>query len=264
MGFGVYGSIVQLLESADHWRDVGYDVLSGELETNKEVRVVRPDRNSPAHLPTIEGFPLVDWFSANSLEGEVGWIAQQIVAFLTAGLNAEEIAVISLDDRNAKAYLSKVGERLALEGIASNNIIADPYNEPPFTIPGKVSLSTVYRAKGNEAAAVFALGVDAVEIKARDGRNKLFTAFTRSKAWLRVSGLGKLQVFKELQLATQLAPEMKFVMPDLAAIETIQRGLSRKQARAKAARDEYVKKLKAAGYSEDEIDEEMTLGLKSE
>jgi hypothetical protein len=76
--------------------------------------------------------------------------------------------------------------------------------------------------------------------------------------------LGVLQVFKELELATKFAPEMKFVMPDLAAIETIQRGLSRKQARAKAARDEYVKKLKAAGYSEDEIDEEMTLGLKSE
>ncbi len=226
MGFGVYGSIVQLLESADHWRDVGYDVLSGELETNKEVRVVRPDRNSPAHLQAIEGFPLVDWFSANSLDEEVGWISQQISAFLQAGLNAEEIAVISLDDRNAKAYLLRVGERLALDGIASNNIIADPYNEPPFTVAGKVSLSTVYRAKGNEAAAVFALGVDAVEIRGRDGRNKLFTAFTRSKAWLRVSGLGVLQVFKELELATKLAPEMKFVMPDLAAIETIQRGLS--------------------------------------
>ena len=50
---------------------------------------------------------------------------------------------------------------------------------------------------------------------------------------------------------------MKFVMPNLAEIETIQRGLSRKQAKAKAARDEYIRKLRVAGYSDYEIDEEL-------
>ncbi len=129
----------------------------------------------------------------------------------------------------------------------------------PFTLTGKVSLSTVYRAKGNEAAAVFAVGVDAVEIKGRGGRNKLFTAFTRSKAWLRVSGIGPLadRVFAELKVANDSAPEMKFIMPDLRVIDTIQRGFSKKQAAARAAREQYVKRLKAAGFSDEEIEEEI-------
>lgn len=203
LGFGIYGSIVQLLESADHWQDVGYDVVSGELKKGDHVKLVRPDRNSPVHIAENDDFPLVAWFQASSIEEEVSWICQQIRSFIESGLEPEEVAVISLDDRNAKNYLSRVAESLALEGIPSNNIIADPYNEPPFSMAGKVSLSTVYRAKGNEAAAVLAVGVDAVELRVRDGRNKLFTAFTRSKAWLRVSGIGKskLPVFEELEKA---------------------------------------------------------------
>lgn len=260
MGFGVYGSIVQMLESAEHWQDVGYDVSSGPLVTGKQVEVVRPDRNSPVQIPPIDGVNLVDSYAGASLDDETLWVAKQIKQFVAAGLQPEEIAVISLDDRHAKAYLSKVGEQLALERIASNNIIADPYNEPPFTIPNRVSLSTVYRAKGNEAAAVFAVGVDAVDTKTRDGRNKLFTAFSRSKAWLRVSGIGQLPVLTELSKAISLAPKIRFVMPNLAEIETIQRGLSKKQARAKAARDEYIRKLKAAGYSDEEIDDELAMG----
>lgn len=261
MGFGVYGNIVQMLESAEHWQDVGYDVTSGPLVTGKQVEVVRPNRNSPVQIPHTEGVNLVDSYAAKSIEDETAWVATQIKGFVAAGLQPDEIAVISLDDRNAKNYLSRVGEELALREIASNNIIADPYNEPPFTLPNRVSLSTVYRAKGNEAAAVFAVGVDAVDTKTRDGRNKLFTAFSRTKAWLRVSGIGQLPVLGELSRAIGLAPKITFVMPNLAAIETIQRGLSKRQAKAKAAREEYIRKLKAAGYSDEEIDDELAMGI---
>lgn len=261
MGFGVYGAIVQMLESAEHWQDVGYDVTTGPLVTGKQVEVVRPDRNSPVQVPHTDGVDLIGSHSATSLDDETTWVATQIKGFVTAGLQPDEIVVISLDDRNAKNYLSRIGEQLSLRGIASNNIIADPYNEPPFTISNRVSLSTVYRAKGNEAAAVFAVGVDAVDTKTRDGRNKIFTAFSRSKAWLRVSGIGQLPVLTELNKAISLAPKMRFVMPNLAAIETIQRGLSKRQEKAKAAREEYIRKLKVAGYSDDEIDDELAMGL---
>lgn len=178
-------------------------------------------------------------------------------------LGPEEILIISLDDRHAKPYLAKIAEGLAFGGVASNNVIADPYNEPPFTITGKVTLSTVYRAKGNEAAVVFAVGVDAVETKSRDGRNKLFTAFTRSKAWLRVSGIGDNAsgTLKELKTAYDKSPSLEFVMPDLQAIETIQRGFSKKQAAARAAKEAFVKKLRAAGFSDEEIEEELQQAL---
>ena len=116
--------------------------------------------------------------------------------------------------------------------------------------------------KGNEAAAVFAVGIDAVETRSRDGRNKIFTAFTRSKAWLRVSGISPAaeKVFEELAMAYQMAPRIEFTMPDLKQIETIQRGFSKKQAAARAAKDEFVKRLREAGFSEEEIEEEMQGG----
>lgn len=261
MGFGVYGTIVQMLESAEHWEDVGYDVATGPLVTGQPVQITRPERNSPIQIAEAEGFPLMKWNCANSLNSEIAAAVEDIRDFLAAGLMPEEILVISLDDRHAKTYLSGVSEQLALIGIASNNVIADPYNEPPFSITGKVSLSTVYRAKGNEASVVFAMGIDAVEVKARGGRNKLFTAFTRTKAWLRVSGVGPAakKILDELAIASGEAPSMNFIMPDLAVIDTIQRGFSKKQAAARAAREQFVNRLKAAGFSEDEIEEELKL-----
>ncbi|WP_330082479.1 DEAD/DEAH box helicase [Methylocystis iwaonis] len=259
MGFGVYGEIVQMLEDAEHWKDVGYDVLSGPLVKGKAVSVVRPADNSPLEVPEVNGYPLLKWELMADFDAEVRWVATQIQEFISGGLSPEELMVVCLDDRNAKTYLSRISKELALAGIASNNVIADPYNEPPFTLTGKVSLSTVYRAKGNEASAVFAVGVDAVETKSRSGRNKIFTAFTRSKAWLRVSGVGQsaAKIFSELKIAYETAPAINFIMPDLREIETIQRGFSKKQAAARAAREQYINKLKAAGFSDEEIEEEL-------
>ncbi len=264
LGFGVYSkSIVQMLESAEHWEDVGYDVVTGPLITGAPVEVVRPDRNSPLSITEIEGYPIIDAFEASDLDEEVIWVVDNITSFIAGGLQPEDILVICLDDRNAKHYLSSVAEQLAVSGISSNNVIADPYNEPPFTIAGKITLSTVYRAKGNEAAAVIAVGIDAVEVKLRDGRNKIFTAFTRSKAWLRVSGAfsSPSSIIEELRTAVKNSPKISFTMPDLNEIDTIQRGFSKKQAAAKRAREHYLSQLRAAGLSEEEIEEEIQQGL---
>jgi superfamily I DNA and RNA helicase len=53
-------------------------------------------------------------------------------------------------------------------------------------------------------------------------------------------------------------------MPDLKAIDTIQRGFSKKQAAARAAREQYLRQLRAAGLSEEEIEEEIHQGLANE
>ncbi len=259
LGFGVYGNIVQMLESAEHWEDVGYQVQSGPLTTGKRVEILRPDRNSPLQMSDLKGFPTVDAFVAKDLDAEVEWTVNSITSFITHGLQAEEILVIALDDRHARVYLAKISEKLAEKNISCNNVIADPYNEPPFTISGKVTLSTVYRAKGNEAAAVCAVGIDAVDTKLRDGRNKIFTAFTRSKAWLRVSGIAPAasSIIAELRTAVRNSPRITFIMPNLKEIDTIQRGFSKKQAAAKAAREQYLKQLRAAGFSDEEIEEEL-------
>ena len=52
-------------------------------------------------------------------------------------------------------------------------------------------MSLSIRAKGNEAAVVLHAESMLFTGTTRSGRNKLFTAFMRTKAWLRISGIGK-------------------------------------------------------------------------
>ena len=41
---GIYGEIVQLLESKEHWEDVGYEVASGDFSVGTDVKILRPER----------------------------------------------------------------------------------------------------------------------------------------------------------------------------------------------------------------------------
>jgi len=261
LGFGIYGTVVQLLESKEHWEDVGYEVLNGgNLAVGTNVRIERPAENNPLSLDSNLSGKIVDSFVAASFDEEIEWIVAGVQAFLSGGLQAEDIIIVALDDRHARSYFRVVSGKLAEQGIGSNNILADPYSEPPFSIPGKVTLSTVYRAKGNEAAVVFALGVDGVQTQRRSGRNKLFTAFTRTKAWLRVSGVGDnaKKICQEMQTALEHFPNLDFVMPDLKKVDLIQRDLSKRSIRVKRIRAEFVKRMKAEGFTDEEIADQLT------
>lgn len=256
LGFGIYSNIVQLLESADHWKDVGYEVTSPDYTTDADVEVVRPIENSPISLSGDKLPELIEHYNAESLDDETDWVIASISDFLKQGLNPEDIIIVALDDRHMKGYFKELSSKLADLGVASNNIHADPYSDPPFTIPNKVTLSTIYRAKGNEAAVVFVIGVDAISLRTRGDRNKLFTAFTRTKAWLRVSGMkgSTDQIIREMSEAKQNFPALRFIMPDLSKLDMIQRDLSQRSIKAKKLKADYLERLRREGLSEEDAD----------
>lgn len=256
LGFGIYSTIVQLLESSDHWKDVGYEVTSTDYSVNSAIEVIRPVENSPVSL-SGEGLPqLIEHYNAQSFDDETNWVIASISEFLKQGLNPEDIIIVALDDRHMRGYFKALSSMLAGIGIASNNIHADPYSDPPFTIPNKVTLSTIYRAKGNEAAVVFVIGVDAISLRTRGDRNKLFTAFTRTKAWLRVSGMqgSTGQIIKEMIDAERNFPALRFTMPDLTKLDMIQRDLSQRSIKAKKLKADYLESLAREGLSEEDAD----------
>lgn len=257
LGFGIYSHIVQLLESVDHWIDVGYEVASDEYSTGSQIEIIRPIGNSPVSLQGEGLPPLIETFLAGSLEEEVEWVASSIQFFLSQGLNPEDIIVVALDDRHMKVYFKALSASLASMGISTNNIHADPYSDPPFSIPQKITLSTIYRAKGNEAAVVHVLGIDATALRLRGERNKIFTAFTRTKAWLRVSGMGgsTAKVIEEMRQAESNFPALRFVMPDLSRLDTIQRDLSLRAIKAKQIKTEYLERLALEGLTEEDVAE---------
>ncbi|CUX21351.1 DEAD/DEAH box helicase [Agrobacterium genomosp. 13] len=234
VGFGIYGEIVQMLENAKHWEDVGYDVVSGTFTAGSENVVERPTVNSPSVLHTPADVPIIRGQSATSFDEEVQAAVAEVRSFIGKGIHPHQILVVSLDDRTARSYFTKISDQLLAFGIPCNNILIDKYSEPPFRIDGKVTLSTVYRAKGNEAAVVIVVGADAASLKTRTGRNKLFVAFTRTKGWLRVFGLATKtfsQLALEINAAVANSPRLTFTMPNMSQLNTIQRGLEEKHAR---------------------------------
>jgi superfamily I DNA and RNA helicase len=256
IGFGIYGQPVQMLENRHHWEDVGYEVATrGEIQVGHQVIVRRPDHNSPTRLQTPQNFPLVEVREFANIVDEVNFCADEFVRFIKGGLQPEDLMAIAIDDRAAQNYLSTLSEALTERGLACNNVTADRYGDPSFTIEGKCTLTTIYRAKGNEAAVVIVLGCDAVPLKIRTGRNRLFTAFTRTKGWLRITGTAHQfkKLKNEIERAMKLAPEMHFKMPSPAEIETIQRDLSEKNARLQRAQAEMDRLKEDLGLTDDDL-----------
>lgn len=239
VGFGVYNEVVQMLENAKHWEDVGYDIVSGPFTPGSENVVERPLVNSPSVLETPTDVPLVRTFSAPTFAEEVEAAVNEIRSFMAKGIHPHQILVVSLDDRAARVYFTEISNKLLTHRISCNNIIVDKFSEPPFRIDGKVTLSTVYRAKGNEAAVVIVVGADAAVLQTRTGRNKLFVAFTRTKGWLRVFGLASKTfsaLSSEINTALKNSPQLIFKMPNIGQLNIIQRGLEEKHARLVEAR----------------------------
>lgn len=257
LGFGIYSdTMVQTLENREHWEDLGYQVREGTFEVGTSVVILRPETNSPLAISRSQKpQELIQTFTAKDVVGEVEWITNQIVALIAEGLTPNDIMVICLDDRNARDYFSALSESLDASDIRVNNLLADPYSAPHFVVPEHVTLTTVYRAKGNEAAVVFTIGIDALfpNRKQQRARNKLFTAFTRAKAWLRVSGVGvgAGSFVKEIDHAIGAMPEMRFLQPDPDTILTLQRDLTDKASKLQRLQEEMDKTL-----SDLEMDEE--------
>lgn len=242
LGFGIYSNtMVQMLEDKDHWEDVGYKVVEGNCEPGEATVIERPRENSPLSVQELaQQGDLVDTCVADEFAEEVAWIAGSIAEFVQDGLRPDDIMVVGLDDRNARVYFRNLAKLLGEKGIDVNDVLANPYSAPPFVVEDAVTLTTVYRAKGNEAAVVFAAGVEALypTRNQQRGRNKLFTAFTRAKVWLRVSGIGRGARYfeEEIETALENSPFLRFNYPDPEAIVTLQRDLSDRAAKIQKLR----------------------------
>lgn len=189
LGFGIYNDeLIQCFEEKMSWEEMGYIVEKGECIEGEEMIISRPKENSPRNN-IVKDCLKVESFE--KFEEEINFVCDSIENDIkNEGLRPEDIMVISLDDRNAKTYFKYISEILAQKEILSNNLSTD-YFYRGFTKENCVTLSTVYKAKGNETAAVFVVGVDAFEDNPYDRgmRNRIFTAFTRAKVWLTVTGM---------------------------------------------------------------------------
>jgi len=169
--------------------------------------------------------PLIEHHSFESREEELAWVASSVAQDINSELVApENIVVISLDSMRARTYMSELQRKLVESNIGSTIPgLVDDASE--FAEAGLVTLSTVFRAKGNEAPIVYILAFEylygfAEEI---ENRNRAFTAISRAKGWVRITGIGSRMrsVQREIQGILDDLPRFRFTFPDIEGIRKL-------------------------------------------
>ena len=253
IGFGIYNdSLIQSLENKQHWIEFGYNVLEGDCRLGDRMVIERPKENSPllvSECQTPEQIIELKSFSTDS--EEIEWIANSIEYNIQhENVRPDDIIVICLDDKNSKARLRSLSAKLIFKGINTFNI-TDSFYSKGFIEEGSVTLSTVYKAKGNEAAIVYVMGTQVFEQgkNRRSMRNKIFTAFTRAKGWLKISGVDTED--------SQLWKEINQVISDKFVLRFIQTEPKFTVERGKKSTGGLIKKkieeLKQSGYNKEDI-----------
>jgi superfamily I DNA and RNA helicase len=265
LGFGIYGKrIVQMLASPGHWEDLGYVVKEGNFVEGSQIVVERPRENSLEVISERSGFDeivkVIAFEGATAAEGmkmEVKSVADSIADDLADGLQPDDVLVVSVDDRFAKVYLSRIETALFAHDIQCNNLHTDSFGIRDFTKQGRVTLSTVHKTKGNEAFMVYVVGVDAVmnnpDVRRR---NMLFTAMTRAKGWVRVSGIGDgaKRCIEEVKRAKENFPALAFKYPGPKELKIMERDLA-EAADKKLKIRRLIEQLREENLSEEEIGE---------
>ncbi len=231
LGFGVYrlpppGVSTGLVQMFDHphlWEAVGYREQSGNLREGETVTLARSDDTSPSFLEKHSDITeIVKFIKFKSEEEQAQWIAEEIGRNLKEDeLRCEDIMVINPDPlttRNkvglARALLLDAGIQSHLAGVDTD---PDVFNSPSAD---SVTFTGVHRAKGNEAAMVYVMNAHDCQSSALDLariRNRLFTAITRSRAWVRVLGVGEdmHELAREYKRLFKADFELRFRYPTL-------------------------------------------------
>lgn len=204
LGFGIYREedeklgtgLTQMFDRAELWTDVGYQVLDGQLKDDQRVKLGRSKTASPEFLENpgeVDDLIVFDCFK-NEID-QAQWVANQIIKNLEKDeLRPEDIMVINPDPVSTAKQVGPIRKILYDNGIPSHLAGVDTSGDVFFKPDeGSVAFTGIFRAKGNEAGMVYVINAqDCYSSFGEIGkvRNRLFTAMTRSKAWVRVVGHG--------------------------------------------------------------------------
>ncbi|WP_318389675.1 DEAD/DEAH box helicase [Enterobacter sp.] len=233
VGLGVYGNPVQAIKTAEDWKNLGYQVegVYGErFYPGEKISVFRTEETSPT-LYDADKDKLIITQHHDNLDYECEWVAEKIrYDIVNEGLNASDILIVCADDKHFKNYYNQLSRYLSQYNIDVNNVNADKYNISDFSIDNKVTYSTIHKAKGNEGYSVYIVGSECLYHNPNvKNRNLLFTAMTRTKGWLTMTGIGHSanELFDEIQQAKDNVPYLRFTYPDSEILDKIEIDLQR-------------------------------------
>ncbi len=196
LGFGTARSdgLVQMFDEPSLWKEIGYEVERGELVAGHDVVLKRPTSTSPLFLENHSSIEdLINFRVFEDMNAQAEWIAGEIQKNLSEDeLTTRDIIVVTLNALTAEEDTALVRSKLLRREI--NSHLAGVTTSPDlFFKEDSIAFTGIYRAKGNEAAMVYVINSEyafgGTELIKK--RNMLFSAITRSKAWVRVTGCGQ-------------------------------------------------------------------------
>jgi len=230
LGFGLFreAGIVQHFDQPGLWMDIGYVVEDGVLDEGNEVTLVRGPRSYPAFFPqllTPEDALVPVCF--DSKEKQYAWVAEQVRKNVEEDeLDPDDILIILPDPITQKREYYDLRKQLDQFNLESG--LAGVTNDRDmFTQSGSITVSGIYRAKGNEAPMVYIVNADscAVGHEMIRLRNILFTSITRSRAWVRLCGVGSEMdgLQKEIDHVVNGNYKLTFRIPKEDELEEVRR-----------------------------------------
>lgn len=189
--------LVQFFNNPSLWKDIWYLVEKNEgFSPWEETILCRTWDSSPSFFNDFfESEEFVNFHKFNNSDEQYQWIAEQIENDIkNEDLLPGDIMVINPDALTTKKEVAKIRTLLFEKWIKSH--IAWEVNADVFYEENSVVLTWINRAKWNEVWMVYIINADDCfqwEINNKYNlqklRNILFTAITRSKAWVRVTGI---------------------------------------------------------------------------
>jgi superfamily I DNA and RNA helicase len=229
LGFGIYRDIdpktgtglIQMFDRPELWKDVGYAVKSGALEDGHSVVLTRTSDSSPPFLEApAEIDSLIEFIEFKDTTEQSQWLVEQIERNLSHDeLQHDDIIVINPDPVSTVKQVAIPRRMLFERGIQSHVAGVDTSSDVFFRGEEKsVAFTGIFRAKGNEAGMVYVLNAQDCyggPYNAGRVRNQLFTAITRSKAWVKVLGVGPqmAKLKQEYEMVKEQNYELNFVYP---------------------------------------------------
>lgn len=198
LGFGVYRNkgLVQIFDEDTLWTDVGYVVEDGELAGGKPVTLARTQETSPAFLENHSHIDdLIQFHKFENSAQQAAWLVRAIQNDIgEEELRPEDIVVINPNPLTTQKEVGPARQQLFSLGINSE-LAGVSTSADIFSKAGCVTFTGIFRAKGNEAGMVYIMNAQDCasgwdQTAAALNRNRLFTAITRSKAWVRILGIG--------------------------------------------------------------------------
>ncbi|MEE1711351.1 ATP-binding domain-containing protein, partial [Pseudomonas aeruginosa] len=232
IAMGLYSSRQsEMFYHSAEWNAIGYSVVEPQgllISEGDKVEIERPDANSKNLLEGIlrdngkRPLNLVRAERFDSDQQQLNYLAEKIQRLIMEnGVAPEEIIVINLSPGNNKNSMLAIQRELVGVGVKS---VIPGYVESAdvFKPSGFVTLTTPFRAKGNEANIVFVVNAQRVsdDFTLRM-RNAFFVAVTRSRGWCYITGYGAAMqgLVEEIESIKRDFPMFKFICPSPSRVK---------------------------------------------